>query len=702
MITFSNKDILTDEFPDSKLMKNEVGEGNILEKSYEENKEKELINSDKVNNSIKDGNLILKNMGNKQNFNDDFIKGDNKEKTKKSDLDSVFSSTTAVNSNISIIKESTIQTSIKNKDNKTPNDDLSLLEKKKSEKENESVYILNEYGQSLFRLRYYLLQLKYLIDCNKDLEQIVFYKLAMSQYPESNSVRTWLKRRITREPLVHGYCLPPFKMIDETQNNPQNNDIINRPLKNKIFHSLSLDKKYQVLEPLNFEFNREVMGTNEHKTIFNCNSNLKYCQMKQHNDIILRTIFIKCLFQQASDIKNLIGNERFQSLKDKALINLQPHLSKHYKTDKNISNSMISIKLKTYKKKGIYLQHHSKKASYDFSSRNTRNSNNNLLSYQPVDSINNNLHSSTYNERYEKSKSFQNLFSSNSPSKLRNCHTLTESNHKYSYSQPLAHIIFNKQNNQYNIEPLPSINSSQRLFPKEKSSFISKYIFPSNANVSSGNSYYNINKSNSNMIMNSINNGNYTNTNNSNMNISNINNSNLNVSSNNKNIKNNRSMIMNDISINVIRPSGINMSVNNGNINTNINSYSYRKHSHISSISSIKEITSNSNCYNIDNVKYSLESVSKTKRNIARNINSNGSTDFIHNDTNRKIKDIYLQKSSNSFKENDNIYDGFNQSGIINNYSDKDSVYSLSSNYDINDNDTSEKGNNDNNKCVNK
>jgi len=696
-------DILTDEFPDNKLMKNEEDEDNILEENLEENKE-ELINNNKINNSIKNTDLILeKMMDEKPNQNNDYT--NTPENNSKKDIKLDKSNTSSINNSNTLSTESIIKLSLEsviaNKDIKMSQDDLSLLEKKKAEKENESAYTLNEYGQSLFRLRYYLLQLKYLIDCNKELEQIVFYKLALSQYPDSNSVRTWLKRRITREPLVHGYCLPPFIIIDEEA---ITNGMFNRPLKNKIFHSLSLDKKYQVVEPLRYEFNRKVMGTSEHKSLVNCNSNLKYCQMKQRSDIVLRTIFIKRLFQKAPDTKRLIGNERFQSLKEKALINLQPRLSKHYRTEKNISNSMISIKLKTNKKKGIYLQHHSKKASYDFSSRNGRpTTNNNSLSPKPIDTINSNLHGSTYNKLYEKSKSFQNIFSSNSPSKLRNCHTLTESNHKYSYSQPLTHIIFNKQNNQYSIEPLPSINSSQRLFTKEKS-FFSKYIFPSNANIVNGSLNHNINKSNSNMMMNNIGNGNIINNNNVKV-LSNMNGSNININNINNNIRNNRNIVMSDMTLNTNNSVGMNMNRSSSNINNNISSYGYRKHSHISSISSIKEITNNSNCYNIDNVKSSIETVSKAKLNIVRNLNSNGNIDasmknqHIPHDianSNRKLINIQSQKSLNAFKDSDNMDNNFNQSDIINNYSDQDSVYSLSSNYYENDN-SSKKDNNENN-----
>eukprot|EP00833_Pecoramyces_ruminatium_P008402 jgi/Orpsp1_1/1182434/evm.model.c7180000081255.1 len=687
-ILTNEPDILTDVFPDEKIEKND-DDDNILEESYIENKE-ELINNKKINNSIKNTNLILeKIMDSPANPNNDYVIDNTPENIEKEENESNLSSNTAVNSSVSNSNENIIKVSLEsvmtNKNLRMAKDDLSLLEKSKSEKENESAYTLNEYGQSLFRLRYYLLQLKYLIDFNKELEQIIFYKIALSQYPDGNSVRTWLKRRITREPLVHGYCLPPFITNDETLTN----DMFNRPLKNKIFHSLSLDKKYQVVEPLEYEFNRKVMGTSEHKSLVSCNSNLKYCQMKQRSDIVLRTIFIKHLFQQASDIKRIIGNERFQSLKDKALVNLQPRLSKHYKTDKNINNSMISIKLKTNKKKGIYLQHHSKKASYDFSSRNSRTTNNNLsLSPQPVDSINNSLHSSAYDKRFEKSKSYQNIFSSNSPSKLRNCHTLLEPTHKYSYSQPLTHIIFNKQNNQYSIEPLPTISSSQRIFTKEKS-FFSKYIFSSNSNINNGNSYYNIHKSNSNMMMNNIGSGNNNNNNViviTNMNsTNNVNNSNINMNSNNKNVRNNRNMVMSDMALNINKQASMNMNISSSNINNNLNTYGYRKHSHISSISSIKEITNNSNCYNIDNVKNSIETVSKAKLNIARNINSNSNIDHNINsydisNSNRKLKDIQSEKSLNTFKDSDSSNE-FNQSDIINNYSDQDSVYSLSSNY---------------------
>jgi len=481
-ILADESDILTDEFPDNKLDKNEILEEELNEESISENKD-ELINNNKINNSIKNTDLILEKI-----------------------MDN-SSSSTEVNTSVADSKEDIFKMSLNSvitKTNlKTSQDDLSLLERDKNEKASKSALTLNEYGQSLFRLRYYLLQLKYLIDCNKDLEQIIFYKLALSQYPDSNSVRTWLKRRVTREPLVHGYCLPPFIMNDEGITN----DIFNRPLKNKIFHSLSLDKKYQVIEPLSFEFNRKVMGTSEHKSLVTCNTNLKYCQMRQRSDIVLRTIFIKHLFQQAPAVKRLIGNDRFQLLKDKALLNLQPRASKHVKPKENISNSMISIKLKTNKKNGIFLQHHSKKSSIDFTSRNSRTNTTNILSPQPVDTINNNLHSSTYNKRFEKSLSFQNIFSSNNPSKLRNCHMLEPTpTHKYSYSQPLSHIMFNKQNNQYSIEPLQAGSTPQRFFNKDKT-FFSKYLFSNNnyGNINNYSFHNAVNSnSNSNMMLNKI------------------------------------------------------------------------------------------------------------------------------------------------------------------------------------------------------
>ncbi|ORX81379.1 hypothetical protein BCR32DRAFT_268320 [Anaeromyces robustus] len=572
-----NKDFLTEEFPDNKLEKNDI-DPDTVEENYDDSKD-ELINNNKITNSIKNTDLILEKI--MDNPTDHSIKkdGNNKSTTNtkidasSSSLSETTSSSSTLNANAKSTvnsKENIIKLSLESvmtqRNLKMSQDDLSLLDKENIKR---YAYTLNEYGQSLFRLRYYLLQLKYLIDCNKDIEQIIFYKLALSQYPDSNSVRTWLKRRITREPLVHGYCLPPFSTNDD--NSLVNNDIFSRPLKNKIFHSLSLDKKYQVIEPLSFEFDRKVMGTSEHKSLVSCNSNLKYCQMKQRSDIVLRTIFIKRLFQQAPEVKRLIGNERFQTLKDKALLNLQPRMSKHYKSEKTVSNSMISIKLKTNKKKGIYLQHHSKKSSYDFSGRNVRTLNNTLLPPQPVDTINSNmngnngkgLHSSTFNKRFEKSKSFQNVFSSNSPSKLRNCHI---------------------------------------------------------------------------------------------------------------------------------------------------------KHSHISSISSINGIkdvnTNNNNCYNLSNLKNTIENVSRAKinnNNIVRNINTvpinlnNDGSQVIHinnydaNNSNRVLKDIHSQKSLSSFKdlnneEDDNIQQNFNQSDVINNYSDQDSVYSLSSMYDFNkDNNSNEK-----------
>ena len=582
---------------------------------------------------------------------------------------------------------------------------------------NHSAFILNEYGQSLFRLRYYLLQLKYLIDCNKDLEQIVFYKLALSQYPDSNSVRTWLKRRITREPLVHGYCLPPFSSKDESLTN----DMFSRPLKNKIFHSLSLDKKYQVVEPLSFEFDRKVMGTPEHKSLVSCNSNLKYCQMRQRSDIVLRTIFIKHLFQQAPAVKRIIGNERFLLLKDKALLNLQPRASKHYKPKENISNSMISIKLKTNKKMGIYLQHHSKKSSIDFSSRNMRQTNGNIMSPQPVDSINNNLkgiNGSTYNRRFEKSKSYQNVFFSNSPSKLRNCHMLEPTpTHKHSYSQPLSHIIFNKQNNQYSIEPIAYGNPNQRFINKEKASFLSKYIF-SNNNYGNINNF-NFHKSNSNLMTGNNNVNNNNNNNNNVIVVTNINGLNTAIVNNNMNVqRNNRSinLVKSEITLNNSTQPGINRqySINNNNINNNMNPYGYRKqHRHISSISSVKDIKKDMDtCYNINNLKSNID-VSKAKlNNNLRNLNNNlrnlntispstttTTTERSHSDisskyqpngydisnTNRKVRDIKSQKSLNSITESDNDskQENFNQSDVINNYSDQDSVYSLSSLYSI-------------------
>jgi len=603
------------------------------------------------------------------------------------------SSSTVTNSKENIINMS-LNSVITKTNLKTSQDDLSLLEKDKNEKANKSAFTLNEYGQSLFRLRYYLLQLKYLIDCNKDLEQIIFYKLALSQYPDSNSVRTWLKRRVTREPLVHGYCLPPFIMSDEGIIN----DIFSRPLKNKIFHSLSLDKKYQVIEPLSFEFNRKVMGTSEHKSLVTCNTNLKYCQMRQRSDIVLRTIFIKHLFQQAPAVKRLVGNDKFQLLKDKALLNLQPRASKHVKPKENISNSMISIKLKTNKKNGIYLQHHSKKSSIDFTSRNSRPNATNILSPQPVDTINNNLHGSTYNRRFEKSLSFQNVFSSNNPSKLRNCHMLEPTpTHKYSYSQPLSHIMFNKQNNQYNIESLQSGSTPQRFFNKEKT-FFSKYLF-SNNNYGNINNYnfHNAVNNNSNMMLNKNNNNN--NNNNNVIVISNVNGMATNVNNNNRN------MIKSDISLNNINNSIIpgQLSKSNNNINNNFNPYNYRKqHRHISSISSVKDINKDMNtCYNISTLKNTIENVSKAKlNNNLRNLNvTSPSVDQSHSNLNskyqsntgydpsnpnQKFQDIQSKKSINTFEDSDkdSIQENFNQSDIINNYSDQDSVYSLSSNYD--------------------
>jgi len=721
-------DILTDEFPDNKLEKNEVIEEEIIEENLSENKE-EIINNNKINNSIRNTDIILeKIMDNSTNPNHEYFIDTSDEKLKKEndDIPSLpLESTTAVNTNVANSKEDIIKISLESvmteKNMNNSKDDLFLIEKNKME--NKSAYTLNEYGQSLFRLRYYLLQLKYLIDCDKDLEQIVFYKLALSQYPDSNSIRTWLKRRITREPLVHGYCLPPFTMNDESHTN----DMFKRPLKNKIFHSLSLDKKYQVIEPLSYEFNRKVMGTSEHKSLVNCNSNLKYCQMKQRSDIVLRTIFIKRLFQQAPAVKRAIGVERFQTLKDKALLNLQPRASKHYKPKENISNSMISIKLKTNKKKGIYLQHHSKKSSIDFTSRNARLTNNALLPPQPVDTINNGkgLYSSAYNKIFEKSKSFQNIFSSNSPSKLRNCHMLEPTpTHKYSYSQPLTHIIFNKQNNQYSIEPLPPNSTSQRFFNKEKT-FFSKYIF-SNTNYGNINNYkfQNATTSNGNLMINNSNNNINNNNNNANNNnnnviiVTSVNGMTTNIT-NNPNInvpKNNRNMVKSEVALNAInnnKPSANGcVSKSNNNINNNLNPYNYgrKTHCHISSISSIKDINKDMNtCYNLSNLKNSLENTSKAKlNNCIRNFNT-GSTPlersrnditFKHRTTasydftnsNRKLRDIQSQKSLHSFNnsDRDSIQERFNQFDVINNYSDQDSVYSLSSLYDFDKNKSSD------------
>jgi len=614
------------------------------------------------------------------------------------DNSKISASTTVVNTNVTNSKEDIIKMqldSVITKNNiSTSQDDLSLLEKDKNEKASKSAYTLNEYGQSLFRLRYYLLQLKYLIDCNKDLEQIVFYKLALCQYPDSNSVRTWLKRRVTREPLVHGYCLPPFTMNDESLTN----DMFSRPLKKKIFHSLSLDKKYQVIEPLSFEFNRKVMGTSEHKSLVTCNNNLKYCQMRQRSDIVLRTIFIKHLFQQAPAVKRLVGNERFQSLKDKALLNLQPRASKHVKPKENISNSMISIKLKTNKKNGIFLQHHSKKSSIDFTSRNSRSNIPNMLPPQPVDTINNNLnskglHSSTFNRRIEKCLSFQNIFSSNSPSKLRNCHMLEPTpTHKYSYSQPLSHIIFNKQNNQYSIES-PNGSSPQRFFNKEKT-FFSKYLF-SNNNYGNINNYsfHNATNNNSNIMLNKNNNNNNNNV----IIISNVNG----MSTNNVN---NRNMVKSDMSLNNTNNPVISgqLSKSNNNINNNLNPFNYRKqHRHISSISSVKDINNDMNtCYNLSTLKNTIENVSKAKlNNNLRNLNiTSPSVDQSNHDqcnynSNRKLQEIQSQKSLKSFEDSDkdSVIENFNQSDVINNYSDQDSVYSLSINYGI-DKSSIEKG----------
>ncbi|OUM63517.1 hypothetical protein PIROE2DRAFT_9937, partial [Piromyces sp. E2] len=676
---------VTDIFPE----KNDEIEEEINEEPLSENKE-EIINNKKINNSIKNTDIILEEIMVSSSSNS---------------LSSASStSTTAVNTKVANSKEDIIKISLESvmtsTNLKTTQDDLENIKY-------QSAYTLNEYGQSLFRLRYYLLQLKYLIDCNKDLEQIVFYKLALSQYPDSNSVRTWLKRRITREPLVHGYCLPPFSMKDENLTN----DMFSRPLKNKIFHSLSLDKKYQVVEPLSFEFDRKVMGTPEHKSLVSCNTNLKYCQMRQRSDIVLRTIFIKHLFQQAPSVKRIIGTERFLLLKDKALINLQPRASKHYKPKENISNSMISIKLKTNKKMGIYLQHHSKKSSIDFSSRNARSPNNNLLPPQPIDSINSNfnlkgLHGSTYNMRFEKSKSFQNVFSSNSPSKLRNCHMLEPApTHKYSYSQPLSHIIFNKQTNQFNIESPSYANSNQRFFNKEKT-FFSKHIF-SNNNYGNINNFTFHNALNNN---NNNNNNNPANNNNNNNNViivTNVNgmnttivNSNLNIRRNSKNINH----VKSDLALtNTAKPSiSRQFSKSNNNITNNINPYGFRKqHRNINSITSVKDINKDMDtCYNFNNLKSTID-VSKAKlNNDLRNLNTTSpSIDHSHidmslkpqpngyekNNSNRKLKDIKSQKSLNSIREsdNDNIPEKFNQSDVINNYSDQDSVYSLSSIYGI-------------------